>query len=620
MGFFSSSSKKKEAAASAADKAAEKSRSGRFAMRCSSRASASERSSKVEPPTEHSMVESSAPAGMGSVGAIKAAAQAKQLRPVRRLSLSGGSTGDLRAAGRPTRFVASSRKLGSGAYGAVLLGTDLCTGEQVAMKLIPDGRMKPASLDREVAMLRRLSEAGHPALLHFHAHVRPAEAKAGEIKAKDSASLSLAKPLGQCHALVMEACRGGELFEHVVKADGLAEDESAPLFAQLVDAVRAAHGLGIAHRDLKLENVLLCGKPGEPDAKQIKLIDWGLAHQHAFAPDGGVVSEMLHSRCGSRSYMAPEVTNRAISSVRGYDGFLADVWSLGVCLFAIHLGFFPFEQADPEADWRARRVVEAQRRGESSMQTIFSFYPHKPLALSPSLLQLLDKMLLFDPSRRISLAEVAQHKWLAPHMPALADVATVDVPAMVARLRDISGDVAPDAPSRTSAGSSGSTEDASRSSNAPSAAALLDPRGDLGRSVTSDILRNASARQLQQLQHAPSAGLSMPAPVERQDSGSTAHSVGSSVGSSVVHSMQRLRALEAQRPRHPTNDGAPLSETTESAEPEKMRYAVAGGAAHAKSDSKRHSGSEQYPGAHSDMRHLSSLLGRSSLSNRGSGL
>ncbi len=589
---------------------------GRFSLRSSVRSSQSQEPGPAAP----------AESSMGSVASVKAAAQAKSAsKSSRRYSLGSGSSVTPNASPRPTRFVASGRKLGSGAYGAVLLGTDLCTGEQVAIKLIPDGRMKPASLEREVAMLRRLSEAGHPALLHFHAHVRPTEAKAGEIKAKDSAKLPLTKPLDQCHALVMEACRGGELFEYVVKADGLCEAESAPLFAQLVDAVRAAHFLGIAHRDLKLENVLLCGREGEPEAKQLKLIDWGLAHQHAFSAEGVVLPEMLHSRCGSRSYMAPEVTNRQISSVRGYDGFLADAWSLGVCLFAMHLGFFPFEQADPEADWRARRVVEAQRRGESTMRTIFAFYPHKPLALSAPLMQLLDRLLVFDPSRRATLAEAAAHPWLARHMPAFAPHTAADVPASLARMRDLSE---PEAGSRagtssvTSRSASYSTSVDGGASSASSAAALLDPRGDLGCSTTRPSDATAAATTGVSAGGAAVAetrarGLSqLPARVERQDSSSTAHSVGSSVGSSVVHSVARLRALEATRDgtgraRRATYDGGlPLpeaSEATEAGEP--VRYAVAGSA-------RRHRSEEQYPSAQDDLRHLSQLLSSQNLSRR----
>lgn len=353
------------------------------------------------------------------------------------------------------RFVATSTKLGSGAYGAVLLGNDLITREPVAIKFIPDGRMRNTSLEREVTLLQRLSDIKHPALVKFHGHVRPADVKAGEIRA--DGSLPLPKPHTTCHALVMEAVRGGELFDYVVKMEGLGEPESAPLFGQLCDAVHAAHGLGIAHRDLKLENVLLVRKKNAPapsagtgqreqqHQSAIKLIDWGLAHQHVLGPNGQIVQEMLHSRCGSRSYMAPEVTNRDISSTVGYDGFAADVWSLGVCLFAMHLAFFPFEQANPEHDWRARRVIEAQRAGKSTMATILSFYPQKAVngGLSDSLLSLLDRMLVFNPRKRAPLAEVLCSEWLAPHVPSRAfamprSLALANMPSRGGHTRSVS--------------------------------------------------------------------------------------------------------------------------------------------------------------------------------------
>jgi len=343
------------------------------------------------------------------------------------------------------RFYAGDRKLGAGAYGTVMRGTDISTASPVAIKFIPAGRMKPASLEREVAMLRRLSETGHPSLLRFYGHMCPDQVRAGAVRAAVGATdRALPKALDDCHALVMEVADGGEIFSHVVKCGGMAEAELAPVFGQLIDAVRLAHRMGIAHRDLKLENCLLStqvsgdesggggggGSGGGSATQRVKLIDWGLAHQHALDGDGEVIRERLHSRCGSRSYMAPEVTNRDISGTVGYDAFAADVWSLGVCLFAMLLGFFPFEQANPMLDWRARRAIEAQAAGLSTMETIFSFYPERSLVsqFSPGLIALLDRMLIFAPDSRATLAEVCTSEWLAPHLTELDVAATRELP------------------------------------------------------------------------------------------------------------------------------------------------------------------------------------------------
>ena len=135
------------------------------------------RTSQSPQPAPAALTQSS----MGSVASSKAAAQAKSTSTSLNRNMPVASPAVIQR----TRFVASSRKLGLGAYGAVLAGTDLCTGEQVAIKIIPDGRMKPANLEREVAVLRRLSDTRHPALCHFHAHIRPEEAKAGEIKVEE---------------------------------------------------------------------------------------------------------------------------------------------------------------------------------------------------------------------------------------------------------------------------------------------------------------------------------------------------------------------------------------------------------------------------------------------------
>lgn len=88
------------------------------------------------------------------------------------------------------------------------------------------------------------------------------------------------------------------------------------------------HNKDIAHRDIKVENILLNGL-------QVKLIDFGLADE---------ASKYLTTHCGTPSYMPPEVCQR-----RTYKGQSADVWALGIVLYVSLVGKFPFEGKSDEA-------------------------------------------------------------------------------------------------------------------------------------------------------------------------------------------------------------------------------------------------------------------------------
>jgi len=271
-------------------------------------------------------------------------------------------------------------ELGTGGYGKVVVARDEATGEAVAAKLIAKGRMKAAAIDKEVDLMRNLQ---HPYIIGLK----------GEPASDD-----------KFYIIYMDLATGGELFSRVISSGSLTEAEARPYFTQLMEAVQHMHEKGVVHRDLKLENVLLDGNG------KCKVCDFGLAHRYPVSVDGDKVkvdsSAMLREVCGSKSYCAPEVLEG-----RGYQGFPTDVWSCGICLFAMLAGFFPLDEASG-GDWRYERVKNASAQGLSTCHTIYGFY-ERPCLLSKEVTDLIDRMLAISPSKRLSVGEVLSSPWVA---------------------------------------------------------------------------------------------------------------------------------------------------------------------------------------------------------------
>ena len=126
--------------------------------------------------------------------------------------------------------------------------------------------------------------------------------------------------------IIMEYVPGGTFYDMCEKFQGMGETKARFFMHQLVDAIGYLHSNEIAHRDLKLENILV------NENLDLKIADFG------FATDKRV--QKLYSNLGSPTYQAPE-----IGEGRPYDGRQADVFALGVTLFIMIQGRFPFSEA-----------------------------------------------------------------------------------------------------------------------------------------------------------------------------------------------------------------------------------------------------------------------------------
>jgi calcium-dependent protein kinase len=132
--------------------------------------------------------------------------------------------------------------------------------------------------------------------------------------------------------LVIEYIEGGELFGEIEKRKMLTERMAADIIKQLLSAIIYCHKRNIAHRDLKLENILLA--QSNEDQIYIKVIDFGTAELF------DSYTKFRYS-AGTIYYLAPEV-------LMGCYDEKCDIWSCGVILYILLSGSPPFNGATPE--------------------------------------------------------------------------------------------------------------------------------------------------------------------------------------------------------------------------------------------------------------------------------
>lgn len=218
--------------------------------------------------------------------------------------------------------------------------------------------------------------------------------------------------------IFQEYCKGISLLDYVNRKDKLSEGEAAKIFIQLMQAINYLHSMHIAHRDIKLDNImlvpednpdwlkvsrsccnfashansdsnLLISRRGNSEVEyKVKLIDFGLCTLHS--------DELRGTFCGSPLYAAPECL-----CSQPYDATKSDIWSAGVVFYIMVTGLFPW---DPN---NITKMVHSIVANEYEI----------PSSVSPQCSRFIRKMMSPDPKQRPSAIQILKDSDLALLMP-----------------------------------------------------------------------------------------------------------------------------------------------------------------------------------------------------------
>ncbi|CAD8113683.1 unnamed protein product [Paramecium sonneborni] len=184
--------------------------------------------------------------------------------------------------------------------------------------------------------------------------------------------------------IVTEYCQGGELLERIKTITNYNENLAAKYMKQIFSAIQYCHQKNIVHRDLKPENILFDSR--DPDGN-LKVIDFG-------ASEKMIDSSFLTKKIGTPYYVAPEVL-----SDQGYDEKV-DIWSCGVILYILLIGRPPFKGGNDMETLRLARQGKLNTNSERWLRT------------NEQAKDLIMKMIVVDPKKRISMQEAFNHPWI----------------------------------------------------------------------------------------------------------------------------------------------------------------------------------------------------------------
>lgn len=281
------------------------------------------------------------------------------------------------------KYILTDKILGTGHYAQVKEARNKENGQVCAVKIF-NSISKINQLSQLNRELEILTDLNHPNIVgFFNTYI-------------ESINISNLTTF-----LVLEKVNGGELFNRIIKKGKLEQFETLEISRQLLQGLSYLHSKDIIHRDLKPENILLNIIPSNDNGKhdpwddgelyvQVKIADFGLAK---FIGN----FQFTTTLCGTPSYVAPEILVNSID--RKYNKSV-DMWSVGVLIYICLCGFPPFSEELGPPSMRDQ-ILNAK----------FAFYSPYWDNINDISLDLISKLLVVDPSKRLTVEQAMNHEW-----------------------------------------------------------------------------------------------------------------------------------------------------------------------------------------------------------------
>jgi serine/threonine protein kinase len=253
-------------------------------------------------------------------------------------------------------------KLQVGHCATVWQGTSIETHSTYAVKVVQRAgltQLEDAAVMNEVSILRSLRHKKIVSLLDFFEGP-------------------------ECFHIVMEKCNGGDVLDKVASIEHYTEKEACQFTQGLLEGVQFMHSRGIAHRDLKPQNLLLTS---DTDNTSVKICDFGYA-KRVHLP------KSLTTLCGSLSYVAPELLRN-----HPYDES-ADMWSVGVIIYFLLSGYLPFYHREQNELFKLIRLGR------------YTFDSKYWTGISSESITLIKHLLDVDSSTRYTSTQALQSDWI----------------------------------------------------------------------------------------------------------------------------------------------------------------------------------------------------------------